>query len=182
MAAEREQELPRIIALNNAPPVPPPGSLNHTFNKMRALGDQYSLDYDYANYLLNFRAEVTPPEMLDDSGLLRQEHFQPSSIIPTVELVQALSEGICRYGVHKNYWSKIAKEFIPKGYPTKYLDIWFHMILGVVDLSPYYKVQFNNVKSIQDTRVANLAKARQQNRLWGVFFLEYCSSSYASSI
>lgn len=170
MAAEDHASSPaRIIGLEMKPPIPEDGELNHLFVSMRSMGDKYSLEKNYAKYLLNFRKENTPKELLTDEGLLKQDYFQPASVIPTEELVESLTQGIVRFGVRPQFRDKIAG-LIPHKYPNQYLDIWIHMCLGVVDLTPYYDYVFESAEEILTERDANLTKAKETNRLWGTFF------------
>lgn len=160
---------PRIIGLEMKPCIPEEDGLNNLFISMRSMGDKYSLEKNYAKYLLNFRKENTPAEMLTEQGLLRQDYFQPASVIPTEELVGCLTQAIVKYGVRVQNRDKIAG-LIPHKYPNQYLDIWIHMCLGVVDLTPYYDYVFDSPEEILTERDANLAKAKETNRLWGMFF------------
>eukprot|EP00494_Astrolonche_serrata_P026551 UN26813 len=157
----------RYIGANFAPPIPEEGSLNENYTKMRTMGDQYLLKPSYAKYILNFRALWSPPEMLDDKGQLSQDYFQPPSPLPTNKLVDGVIKGIVEFGCHPKDYMKVYNKHVHKDYSPQSLDSIVHMLLGVIDTSPYYTYAFKNKKDIKQIRTKNLEKAEKENRLWG---------------
>jgi len=143
------------------------GSLNDNFNQMRAIGDYYTLEPKHANYILQFRKQYTPKEMLTPEYLLTQSYFQPPSALLTEEYVKRLQKGIVEFGVHPDNRSKMFQKHIQKTYSPRHFDIMVHIALAVVDITPYYYYNFKNQKEVATIRKNNLKKAKEQNRVWG---------------